>query len=78
MTGTYGVEKSDAEALNNTVQSHELEHTEGGDESCSALPVEKKNTCETLSKQDILCKEHLSLGNMVYNAEGQNKHPHQQ
>ncbi len=41
--GTYGVEKGDTEALNNTVQSHELKHTEGGDESRSALPVERRH-----------------------------------
>lgn len=41
--GTYRVEKGDTEALNNTVQSHELKHTEGSDESRSALPVEKQH-----------------------------------
>lgn len=73
--GTYGVEKGDTEALNNTVQSHELKHTEGGDESRSALPVEKQHVWD--EKQDVLWKEHLSLGNAVYNVEGPNKHPHQ-
>lgn len=44
---TYGVKKGDTEALNNTVQSHELKHTEGGDESRSSLPVEKQHVWDS-------------------------------
>lgn len=40
-TGTYRVEEGDADVLDDAVEGHELEHTEGGDESSAALSVEK-------------------------------------
>lgn len=57
---TYRVQQGDTEALNNTVESHELEHTEWGDESCSALPVKKqhgyKRTDNLQKKKKLLLK----------------------
>lgn len=36
---THRIEKSDADVLDDAVQCHELEDTEGSDESSTSLPV---------------------------------------
>lgn len=36
---TYRVKESDTDILDDAVEGHELEHTEGGDKSSTALPV---------------------------------------
>lgn len=36
---TYRVEKSDTDVLDDAVEGHEFEHTEGGNKSSTALPT---------------------------------------
>lgn len=44
-SSTYRIEESDTDILDNAVEGHELEHTEGGDESSAALPVKAGKDC---------------------------------
>lgn len=41
---TYRVKVSDTDVLDEAVECHELEHTEGGDESSTPLSVKATNT----------------------------------
>ena len=41
--GIYRVEQGDTEVLDDAVESHELENTEGRDEGSSTLSVDGKN-----------------------------------
>lgn len=41
---THRVEKGDTDVLDDAVEGHELEHTKGGDESSTSLPVTEKQT----------------------------------
>ena len=45
---TYRVEESDADVLYHAVERHELEDTEGGDESRSALPGGERGINEVI------------------------------
>lgn len=42
---TYRVEESDTDVLDDAVEGHELEHTEGGDESRTSLPGKASKHC---------------------------------
>ena len=53
---THRVEQGDTDVLDDAVEGHELEHTEGGDESRSPFSVEKESFFIAAQTSESACK----------------------